>query len=710
MADDQPARASDATARTHVVVAAVYLAAALWAYRVVLPSPGGTLPLPQAGPGSHRTATMSGDLRQVIGVVTNDARTLVSRPRRLLDGIQCYPMPFGATLTEHMIGEGLLAAPTYLATGDPFVAYNVTLVAILWLGALSMYALALYWTGSAPAALVAGFLASFHPVRIANPAHPYVSANLWTPLALLFAHRLFATGRWQAAVGLAGAVCLQLLESVYQVLAFAVLGAVYGLSLLARHARVAGRRLPQLLLAALAVLALAAAVFGPYLRVRDAFPVLTGRVPLLLQPRDFLYGGAAYVGTICLVLAVLGLLDRLRGARPRAGSDPRVPLLIGAALLFWASVAFVWLPGVGPVPSLTTLAAAVVPGLDAIRATFLVAWGVHLVAAFLAAYGVLLVTARARASLRWALAAVCVAAAALEAFDPARSARAFGTSSALVAEPLRPRPAVEALLERIEPGAVLDLPFTFDPLVALGTLPGYVLQSAFHHQPVAACYASFNSPVQHDVVELAQRLPEPLAADALYALGFRTLIVHRDVMWPGVGEAIVEVLRTAERTRAEHVGETDEGTRPVVVRLVSDTSIEPSFQALRPAPIAPIEVEPPSAEVEFAFGVQGTKTYRHPDPIWPTRLLVRWYEGAVVKAEARATLLLPLAIAVGDRATRTLSLDVPLPPGAYIVTLSPATDPERIVGQRYVHVVPPASGSSSGADADGGDAQGASTR
>jgi len=58
-----------------------------------------------------------------------------------------------------------------------------------------MYALVYFWTGSVSAAFVAGLLFGIHPGRIGDPAHPYVHGNQWTPLALLFAHRLFARRR-----------------------------------------------------------------------------------------------------------------------------------------------------------------------------------------------------------------------------------------------------------------------------------------------------------------------------------------------------------------------------------------------------------------------------------------------------------------------------------------------------------------------------------
>lgn len=680
-------------ARVHLAVAALYLLAALWTYRAVLPEVRTALPLPPDRADSHRTATMGGDLRLVVALLIHDARAFLGYPARLFDGVQCYPLPSATTLGEHVIAEGLLAVPTYFVTGDPIVSYNVTLIVVLWVGALSMYAFTLYWTRSVSAALVAGFLASFHPVRIANPAHPFVTANLWTPLVLLFAHRLAAHRRWRDAFGLAATTAMQLLESLYQVIAFSVIAGAYGVSLLWHYARSLARALPQLACVALATAALAVTVFGPYLDARRALPVLAGRHAILFRPADFGLGGQGYAGTVCLGLALLGLGDRLRRARPRDGTDPRWPLVAATVLLFWASVWEIPLPGGGGVPSLYTLASRVLPGLDAIRVAFLVHWGVKLVAAFLAGYGVLVLVEGRRRSVRAAVTALCLALAAIETFHPVLSRATFRYSSELVAEPVRPAPGVETVLGRVGPGPVLDLPFPAQPLLGLLLMPRYVLLSAFHHQRVAACYASFPSPLRTDVAALATRLPAASAADALYALGFRSLIVHRELFRPAAkADAIVGGLldRALPGTRGALVAISEEADRPVLLRLESDVPVDASLAALVPAERAPDRLRGPLASVELAFRTPGPATYRHPDPILPTPVRLRWRtaDGAVA-AEAEARILLPIAIAAGDQAVRALSLDVPVPAGSYVLEVVPEAMPEHVIARRAVQVLPP---------------------
>src|SRR5439155_19189532 len=84
----------------------------------------------------------------------------------------------------------------------------------------------------------------------------------------------------------------------------------------------------------------------------------------------------------------------------------------------------------------------------------------------------------------------------------------------------RPPDAVVEMVKRAGPGPVLDVPF-----VVLGAAD-YLLLAAFHQQPVAACADSFLPSTLPDVQALAVRLPTAAATDALYALGFRTVVVH----------------------------------------------------------------------------------------------------------------------------------------------------------------------------------------
>ena len=99
------------------------------------------------------------------------------------------------------------------------------------------------------------------------------------------------------------------------------------------------------------------------------------------------------------------------------------------------------------------------------------------------------------------------------------------------------------------------------------------------------------------------------------------------------------------------------------------------------------EVVPPGAFVLMPFHNSGSATYRHPDPIEPTPLLVRWYApgGALVR-EYRMRALLPLALGPREQALRPVMLPVPDVVGEHLVTIATAVSPDLVLSQRILTV------------------------
>jgi hypothetical protein len=161
-------------------------------------------------------------------------------------------VPFGADLRLHTYGllQGVLAAPLVALVGV-VGAFNLMLVATLWLNGVALYALGKTESGSALAALVAAvcfMLASpiLDQLRVGRPTF----ASLWIAIAaLLVMRRLLHAPRWWLAVAL-GALLLAALVTDFQIVLFTGLWlAAYGIT------RVRPRHL-----AALAVAGLIAAV------------------------------------------------------------------------------------------------------------------------------------------------------------------------------------------------------------------------------------------------------------------------------------------------------------------------------------------------------------------------------------------------------------------------------------------------------------------
>jgi len=676
-----------------LLAAGFYLLVALWAMRVVLPAPRTLLPFPAHFTGAVRGVDET-DQRIVVAGIARNARSMLRAPWALLDNGECFPMPRPITLGEHMYGTGLLGVIPALLTGDPIAIYNAVIVLTLWIPALTMYALVRYWTDSTAAALVAGFLFAFQPSRIGDPAHPFVHGDQWTPLVLLFAHRLFREGTWISAAGLAVALGLQLLESIYPLIALAAIGAIYGPYLLLRFWRVLPQRLPQLLAVAAVVVAVAALVLGPYLRAREVWGILEGRISWLLEPTSFLPGHHYYPGTVMLVLALVGLVDRVRGPRRARGYDPRLVMLAAGMLVFWLVVWGITIPGIGFLPSPYLWLIRRVPGLGAVRAFAAARTGFYLTLAVLAGYGVLALTAGRSRRVRAAITAGLLACAGAELFSkPLGDLLLDGSPVPMeVRAAAPPRELVDALKTRLPPGAVLDLPFASEAAGGLVSMSHAVFLASYHQRPVAACYNSWSGPIVADVAGMAARLPDPSALAALRAAGFGSIVVHGELMPAEERSRLAAAFAAAESAGAGEVRLASLGQvgTHLLFGLAGDIDPERSFTPLAVAPLAADEARILSTggTIPFRFRNGGTRPYRHPDPIEPTSLVLRWTrqpDGAVTVRETRA--LLPLALAAGEETARRIPIPEPPDPGRYLVTLAAANEPDDVLARAHVEVL-----------------------
>ena len=663
--------ARDARWKAVAVVALLYLGAALWTYAVVLPKPAALLPINPYLPAIDQLTRW--DQSIAVASVARNARAVFAEPLQFFDGFQCYPMPRSYTLGEHMFGVGLLAAVPYLLTHDPVLSFNVVLVLSVWIAGLSMFFLSREFVGSAPAAFVAGLLFALEPARTGGVAHPFAYADLWTPAALLFLHRLFARGGVANALALALFAGLEIAQSLYPLLWTAVLLLCFALHLLVVHRRHVLALLPYVLLCSMLLAGVAWLVLGPYLDTRATWGLLSNRGSLPLDANHYPHV------SLLVVLGLLGLADRLRGPRRVLGSDPRLTFFVAAVLLLWLAAGPVRLEFAGfAVPSLRQLLRTFIPGLDAVRGLSSMVEGSNLALAFLAGYGVLVLVERVPRR----VALVLVAGIALWIVQQ----QSVPLAAWLATPPIED----VALLDR-STGPTLDLPHP-PPGSLKGMANADILRLAsYSPRRSSACYASFGSPLDAEVGALAAQLPDADAADALAALGFRTVVLHLQNYWrPDLRRFESQLAASPEsQARLHPIGRTDQ---LAVFALTGRTPVSASFEALAGDPgglaaSTALEVSGERAPLELALVNHTRNTFRQPDPIAPTDLVVRWTDAvgnAVGDESVRA--LLPLALAAGG--TRTLSVDVALPraPGSYVVTLAPARTPQLVLARRTVRV------------------------
>ncbi len=667
--------------RWHALAAVLFLVGALWSVRVVLPAPASTFPSPRNPPRGWQPIIQS-DQKLSAANITWNAHRFLTGPWKLYDSGQCYPAADAATLGPHQLGEGLLGTLPYALTGDPVLTYNTVVVLTLWLPALAMYALVFSFTQSASAAFVAGLVFAFHPQRINDLMHPDVHGNQWTPLALLFAHRTLAGGRWRDAAGLTLFLTLQLLGSMYQLLALAVLGGTYGAFLAVRSARRIPLWAPKIAVVLFTTALVAWLVLGPYLHTRAVWGVVAGRPSLLFSLADFTLGHRAYPGSIPLALMVVGLVDRCRGARARAGHDPRLPFLLAGLLVVWASVWSVPIPGLAVgIPSLFTLASRILPGLDAVRAGATIGFGAVLAGALLAGYGVLALVDRRSAGVRAAVTIAITIAVLIEVFHPAVATFTFGSSVAMRPYLVRPPAVLLDLYAKTAHEAVLDVPYSFSIGRFFEMVDGVFL-SAFHLHPVGACYNSFKLPLHDDIQHMTERLTtDARAVEELHALGFGTLVVN-ELHARGKDQFFKIGAMSASLTpigrAAAHSAYRLDGGGPLVTGLAA--------LAVGDAPGKAFVASPPEAWLRFTFRNGSAATYRHPDPIEPARVRIRWRMLGARVREDETMVLLPLALAAEDEVSRLVKVPVPGTAGEYDVTLAAVEEPDLILARDEVHV------------------------
>jgi hypothetical protein len=138
-----------------------------------------------------------------------------------------WPMAGAMTLSEHLVGLGLVATPLQLAGANPVTAYNVCFLLTFALSGFFAFLLGRRLTGSTFAGICAGIAFGFAPYRASQLAHMQVLSAQWMPLALLGLHAYLSTGarRWLAVFGIAWLI--QALSNNYFLLFFPVLIAAW---------------------------------------------------------------------------------------------------------------------------------------------------------------------------------------------------------------------------------------------------------------------------------------------------------------------------------------------------------------------------------------------------------------------------------------------------------------------------------------------------
>ncbi|MBW2272155.1 MAG: hypothetical protein JRG96_02695 [Deltaproteobacteria bacterium] len=478
--------------------------------------------------------------RFVAWQVSRNARVLLAEPGRLFDTEQCYPTPEVMALGEPMIALGAVGAPFWLLTGDPLLTYNAVLAGAILLAALAMYWLVSDWTGSQPAGVAAGLLYAFHPDKLGDINHYYIHDTAWTVLALLFARRFFARGRWLDALALALCCAMQMAGSFYPFVSATLLA---GPILVWLGAHYGWRNLPPAptLAAGLLVGAAGYWIFSPYLAMHAGELLATRSELHFASGSELLPGGGRFPGWIALLLMAGAFAPgRERGLASGMG-NPRWALLAGAALVGAMAIS-----GSSPeqMPPLYRVLSSLLPGLDAIRRPNEILSGLHICLSILAGLGAAALLARLPAhratlgaGLLVALVFVFTVRPAWLGLEPPVRYRAL---------PMRPADPELAFFESLARGGNTG-PLLEVPRGGIFLEAHRVLLTGYHRRRSSACVNAL-APQTAEVWDLAERLPDPAALAQLHAMGFTTLLAHHPArLEGGAADALAERIHAASR-------------------------------------------------------------------------------------------------------------------------------------------------------------------
>ncbi len=272
------------------------------------------------------------DPRLFTWVMLTIFRNLTTQPAALFHGNAFYPVGQSLTFAEPLLTPALLAGPLHALTGNPVLAYNVTLLLFWALSGWAMHAVTFALTRSHAAAVVAAAVFTLAPYRTELYLEFQMEIAFGIPLCVYTLVRFLEGQRTRDLLAFLVVFWLQAIAVWY----YAVILA-FGLAVLvAQYAalRWTGWRLPALARAAAGGVALVAAL------VPVAWPFFVTRREL-----GFERGLADVDERSADVLTYLELHSNWLYRVPRAGHFFETSLFLGAVALALAGAGLLWLRG-----------------------------------------------------------------------------------------------------------------------------------------------------------------------------------------------------------------------------------------------------------------------------------------------------------------------------------------------------------------------------
>ncbi len=651
------------------------------------------------------------DVELILWILSTVSRNLLTQPFDLFAGQTLHPDPMPIARSEHLLSQQVTFAPLFLATGNPVLAQQLTLLLNIAMCGVGLFLLLRHWRVSIPAALLGGFIYATFPARYFNVHAPNTSAVQYLPLSLLFLDRSLTTGRARHGALFGLFLALQLLTSFYLAYTTAFFISFYTVGFLLTRGIPPARNVIVVAAGGLAALSMLLLVALPYLhlatsggyREHDANSlILTSSLnwtsylypPIALRtwkwPR---WGLPNYLGIVPLALALVGMVV---GAYRRR-TFPIVGLLMATFVLYLLAMGPPTAPDAVFWGKPFQWASDRLPGFSAIRAPGRFGMGMLVGVASIAGLGA---DALCRAlTRRGAGTAVIAAITLLLAGVTASEFGIFHFRFRAYALPVGANvPSVYRALRALEPGPVIEVPGGWlEPFVFDRAEARYSYFSIYHQHDVLNGYTGYKPRTYDLIMGTARSLPEPRAIDLLRKLtGLRFIIVHdrqlssdEKEMWtapPG--------LTLIGRYGRDRLFSLPPGPATLMSKLLSKYASSTSVLGTPADPMPPqgMRMEVSGAEqwqLDLAKGVKSL----YPGPgglrarvtvtnrsgrTWPALTLdpaagVRWYwywQRTVASAERILERTRPLAydLAPGEASAATLIGATPKP-GTYNLTI-----------------------------------------
>ena len=270
------------------------------------------------------------DPRLFSWVMISVFRNLVTRPSLLLHGSAFYPHGLSLTFAEPLVTPALLAAPLYGVLGNPYLAYNLTLLLFWAASGWAMYAVTHGITRCHPAAAAAMLVFTLAPPRIQYAVEFQMEILFGLPLAVYALVRYFETQRPRYLIAFLVVFWLQAIAVWYFAVILGLGLVVLALSYALRHW--SGWRGRTMLASAAGVVALGAAL-APV-----AWPFFVTRAELGLQR-----GTGDAVGRSADVLSYVTTDGIWLGKLIRISHGHETSLFPGLVAYGLAGLAMIWL-------------------------------------------------------------------------------------------------------------------------------------------------------------------------------------------------------------------------------------------------------------------------------------------------------------------------------------------------------------------------------